>query len=194
MKYRDSGMPSEEMWDSFFSPTKILSKMEVDTEIDMLIDVGCGYGTFILPASNIIKGKVIGIDVDNKMIEICSDKIKNNQIHNIDLLNIDISEEQSIDVLKKYNGRINYISLFNILHCEDPIKLLGRIYKILNDNGKVGIIHWKYEKTPRGPSMDIRPKPEQIKEWATSVGFKVINQIDLPPYHYGIIFKKGDTK
>jgi len=187
-------MPSEEMWDSFFSPTKILSKMEVDTEIDMLIDVGCGYGTFILPASNIIKGKVIGIDVDNKMIEICSDKIKNNQIHNIDLLNIDISEEQSIDVLKKYNGRINYISLFNILHCEDPIKLLGRIYKILNDNGKVGIIHWKYEKTPRGPSMDIRPKPEQIKEWATSVGFKVINQIDLPPYHYGIIFKKGDTK
>ena len=27
MKYRDSGVPSEDMWDSFFTPDEILSKM-----------------------------------------------------------------------------------------------------------------------------------------------------------------------
>lgn len=38
--------------------------------------------------------------------------------------------------------------------------------------------------------MDIRPKPGQIIEWAESVGFKTYKQVELQPYHFGIIFKK----
>ena len=191
MKYRDSGMPSEDMWDSFFSPNEILTKMDVDKNIDILIDIGCGYGTFIIPASKIIKEKVIGVDVDNSMIEICSDKIQKNKITNVELLNIDMSLDSSFDIFKLYKGKINYVSLFNILHCEEPVKLLERVYNILNINGKIGVIHWKYEKTPRGPTMDIRPKPEQIIDWAKNVGFFMIKQIDLPPYHYGLVFNKA---
>ena len=51
---------------------------------------------------------------------------------------------------------------FNILHLEKPEVLLKEAKRILTKNGKVGIIHWNYgSKTPRGPSMDIRPNPEQ---------------------------------
>jgi len=190
MKYRDSGMPSEEMWDSFFSPSEILGKMDVDKEIDTLLDIGSGYGTFLIPASKIVKGRVIGADVDNEMIEICKDKIRNEHIKNVDLLNIDISQENSFEIFKKYNGKIDYVSLFNILHCEEPVKLLEIVYKILNKNGRIGVIHWKYEKTPRGPAMEIRPKPEQIIEWADIAGFIHEKNVELPPYHYGIIFRK----
>jgi len=165
--------------------------MDVDKNIDILIDIGCGYGTFIIPASKIIKEKVIGVDVDNSMIEICSDKIQKNKITNVELLNIDMSLDSSFDIFKLYKGKINYVSLFNILHCEEPVKLLERVYNILNINGKIGVIHWKYEKTPRGPTMDIRPKPEQIIDWAKNVGFFMIKQIDLPPYHYGLVFNKA---
>ena len=28
MKYRESGMPSEQMWDTFFNPIKILNNMD----------------------------------------------------------------------------------------------------------------------------------------------------------------------
>ena len=38
--------------------------------------------------------------------------------------------------------------------------------------------------------MEIRPKPEQIIEWSESVGFKTKKILELPPYHYGIIFTK----
>ena len=190
MKYRDSGMPSEDMWDSFFSPNEILLKMDVDKDIDILIDIGCGYGTFLIPSSKIIKGKVIGVDVDKTMIEVCKDKIQKNNIKNVDLLNIDMSLDNSFDIFNKYEGKVDYVSLFNILHCEEPVKLLERVYSLLNKNGRIGVIHWKYEKTPRGPTMDIRPKPEQIIEWANTVGFKLKKNVDLPPYHYGIIFEK----
>jgi hypothetical protein len=33
------------------------------------------------------------------------------------------------------------------------------------------VIHWRYDAaTPRGPSMEIRPRPEQIGKWADQTG------------------------
>ncbi len=86
---------------------------------------------------------------------------------------------------------VNFVMLFNILHVENPIKLLKEAYRILTIDGKVGIIHWNYDvSTPAGPPMAIRPKPEQIKQWAELVKFRVENQFDLKPYHYGIVLRK----
>jgi hypothetical protein len=41
--------------------------------------------------------------------------------------------------------------------------------------------------------MNIRPKPEQCKQWAEQAGFKMTADgiIDLPPYHYGMALKKN---
>jgi hypothetical protein len=53
-----------------------------------------------------------------------------------------------------------------------------------------GIIHWRYDpSTPRGPSMSIRPRPEQLRAWAESEGFRDLagDVIDLPPHHYGLL-------
>ena len=63
MKYRESGMPSEQMWDTFFNPNEVLNKMGIDKQIRTLIDVGCGYGTFLLPIAERISTKVIGLDM-----------------------------------------------------------------------------------------------------------------------------------
>jgi len=42
---------------------------------------------------------------------------------------------------------------------------LNGAYRILKIGGKAGLIHWNYDSTtPRGPSMDIRPKPIEMKE------------------------------
>lgn len=76
MKYRESGMPIEELWQSFFNPVDILKQMGVDKNIRILIDIGCGYGTFLLPATELVSGNVIGIDVDEKMIQVCGNKIQ----------------------------------------------------------------------------------------------------------------------
>ncbi len=57
---------------------------------------------------------------------------------------------------------VNYAMLFNILHAEKPEGLLKEAYRILIPEGKLGVIHWNYDsKTPQGPLMAIRPRPEQ---------------------------------
>ena len=190
MKYRESGMPDEQMWDTFFNPTQILAQLDINGNINTLMDIGCGYGTFLISAAKLVKNKVIGIDIENEMIETCRRKIEEQNINNIDLLHGDISTEQTIKDLEKYKSEFDYICLFNILHCEKPLDLLKAAYHILNNNGKIGVIHWKYENTPRGPSMEIRPTPEIINGWALKSGFVLEKYVELPPYHYGMVFIK----
>lgn len=191
MKYRESGMPEEQVWNTFFNPQETLHQLGINKNIKVLLDIGCGYGTFLIPAASLVKNKVIGIDIENKMIEICRGKIQEHGTNNIELLHGDITTEQTIKDLNKYSGEIDYICLFNILHCERPLDLLHAAYNILKQNGRIGVIHWKYENTPRGPSMEIRPTPEVIKEWALKVGFVLEKEVDLPPYHYGLVFLKN---
>jgi len=86
---------------------------------------------------------------------------------------------------------VDYVMLFNILHLEDPILLLREAYRILKDDGKIGVIHWNHDpSTPRWPSMAIRPRPEYCINWATKAGFVGAKRFDLKPYHYGIVLLK----
>jgi hypothetical protein len=54
-------------------------------------------------------------------------------------------------------------------------------------------MHWNYDATtPRGPSMDIRPRPEECRDAAIAAGFHLLlpGIINLPPYHYGMVLSK----
>jgi len=55
MKARESGMPEEKIWEQFFNVDNILNELEVNFEIEKLVDLDFGYGTFTLPASKKIK-------------------------------------------------------------------------------------------------------------------------------------------
>lgn len=190
MRYRESGMPNEQLWDTFFNPQLILSHMGIDKSISTLMDIGCGYGTFLIPSAILVSGTVVGIDIDNEMIEVCKKKAQEQDIKNIELICGDISTKNTVKALEKYKGVVDYITLFNILHCERPLELLKNVYDLININGKIGVIHWKYENTPRGPSMEIRPTPEVITNWAAKINLYPEKYIDLPPYHFGLVFKK----
>ena len=84
---------------------------------------------------------------------------------------------------------VDAVLLFNILHCDKPIDLLRHAVNAIYVGGQVFVIHWRYGETPRGPHIDIRPRPEQIIEWAAKTGLKPVGEvIDLPLWHYGIRF------
>ncbi|MFA9559125.1 class I SAM-dependent methyltransferase [Evansella sp. AB-rgal1] len=190
MKFRESGMPTMKVWNSFFYPDEVIKKMGVNQHINTFIDIGCGYGTFLVPASEIIRGKAVGIDIDDKVLNECREAIPKSKKEDIDLIIGDVTEKKTIEELEKYSGTIDYISLFNMVHCEEPLKLLTAAYYLLSDNGILGITHWIQDDTPRGPSMKIRPTPNQIKEWGKVVNFEFIKEVKLPPYHFGIVFEK----
>ena len=187
MKIRESGMPEREIWEKFFVARHILATLGVDQQTTDVVEFGCGYGTFTIPAANIIKGKIYAFDIDPEMIRITHEEAQNQGLNNVQTALRDFMVEGS----GLPDESVDYAVLFNILHLKNPAVLLKEAYRILNKKGKLGIIHWNYDPaTPRGPSMDIRPKPGQCIQWAKECGFALLQQHDLKPYHYGIVARR----
>ena len=175
------------MWSKFFDPEQILQQMDFTPDLFSVVDLGCGFGTFSIPASQMIKGKIHAFDIDPEMIRQLQSKIDKFNLQNIVMHLTDfISEGSGLD-----DNSVDYIMLFNILHHDNPHQILNEAHRILKPNAKAGIIHWRSDiSTPRGPQLEIRPKPEQCKKWAIETGFGISKDLILEPYHFGIIITK----
>jgi SAM-dependent methyltransferase len=190
MRTRESDMPDEETWDRFFDPASILKKLGFTAACGCAVEFGCGYGTFTIPAARIISGTLFAIDIDAEIIAATKKKVESAGLHNVQVSQRDFMAEGT----GLPSASVDYVMLFNILHAEEPMILLEEAYRVLSVGGKVGIVHWNYDpSTPRGPSMSIRPRPEQCAAWAEQTGFQPLPSgiIALPPYHYGIVLKKA---
>jgi len=188
MKVRESGMPDEKLWNDFFDTDLILSELHINSQITDLVEIGSGYGTFTIPTARLLKGKLFAFDIENEMIAGLREKLSNHKIDNV------ILEQR--DILTQTTGlednSVDYVMFFNILHHDSPTAFLDESFRILKQNGKIGIIHWRSDiPTPRGPDLSIRPKPEQILEWIDKTKFQIDKEPFLiKPYHYGLIISK----
>lgn len=193
MKTRQSGMPDEEAWRSFFDPEAILSALKLNESVCDAVDFGCGYGTFALPAARRIRGTLHGFDIEAEMIEECVRRAHAANVRNV-RFNLRDFMAEGTGLAKE---SVDYAMLFNILHAEQPLTLLREAGRVLKPGGRVSVVHWNYDPTtPRGPSMDIRPRPEDCHRWVEEAGFRVEGGIvQLPPYHYGLVGrKKGNAR
>lgn len=189
MKVRESGMPDEKLWASFFDPESTLKRLGLTKTAGNVVDFGCGYGTFTVPAARLVAGQVQAFDIETDMIAQTTEKVEAAGLNNVQC--------QLRDFVAEGTGlreeSVDYAMLFNILHAATPLPLLEESYRVLTPEGRLGIMHWNFDSTtPRGPSMDIRPHPEQCQAWAEQVGFHLLPPgiVDLPPYHYGMVLGK----
>ncbi len=183
-KVRESGMPPETMWSGFFSPLQALEMLGLSSLDRVIVDFGCGYGTFSVPAAQLTGGVIHALDMEADMLSVTQSKASDMTRGKVTSHLLDFMAKP----IALPDGSADYVMLFNILHAENPLHLLNESRRLLNPQGRVGVMHWNHDpETPRGPPMNIRPAPEQVKQWMKMAGFIVSDQIELPPYHYGFI-------
>lgn len=189
MKLRESGMPEEAYWETLLDVPLILDRLSINREFQDVVELGCGYGTFTLPVAQRISGVLTTFDIESEMVERTRQRAAQAGVSNV-LYVVD-------DVFANGFGGAptskDACLLFNILHCEQPVSLLAEAARVVRPAGFVHVIHWRYDPaTPRGPSMNIRPRPEQIVNWAKEAGLVACPEgiLDLPPWHYGIRFQR----
>ncbi|MCG3181829.1 MAG: hypothetical protein BIFFINMI_04264 [Phycisphaerae bacterium] len=189
MKTRESGMPDEGLWESFFQPERTLRLLGLSENCRTAVEFGCGYGTFTIPAARIVSGVVFAIDIEPEMVRATAARATAAGLSNVRVCQRDfVAEGTGLP-----DASVDYAMLLNILHAERPESLLAEARRVLTPGGTLGIMHWNYDpSTPRGPSMDIRSRPEQLRTWAESAGFVTAcdQPIDLPPYHYGWVMRR----
>jgi len=180
-------MPDESTWSEFFDPVDVLQRLGFDARAKTIVEFGCGYGTFTIPAAT-FGGLVVALDIDPEMVSLVSAKTS--------ALGLSHVRPQVRDFVELGTGlpeaTVDYAMLFNILHAQEAPAMLREAWRVLAHGGILAIMHWNFDsKTPRGPSMTIRPKPERLQIMAMDAGFQPASPlIDLPPYHYGFILRK----
>ncbi len=188
MKGRESGMPEEAYWNTFFNSTDVLDQFGFPHRPDATaVEFGSGYGTFTLPIAARTRGAVSALDIEPNLIAQLKKRAHEEGYTNLQALERDFLEAGT----ELGESTQDAAFIFNLLHIETPIELLSEAYRVLAPAGKLYVIHWRTDiETPRGPPLSIRPSPDQCAAWCKAAGFKVVENTPLgpsAPYHYGLI-------
>lgn len=191
MKGRESGMPDEDYWASFFDSDVAIDRLWGSAKVHgNVIEFGCGYGTFTLTAARHTAGLVTALDIEPDMVEVVRQKAELFALPNIqaEVRNF-VANGTGVE-----DGTQVHAMIFNLLHLEQPVALLREAYRTLQDGGVLSVIHWRSDiPTPRGPSLAIRPTPEQCRTWMAEAGFRTIESVDLQsccPFHFGLLARR----
>jgi SAM-dependent methyltransferase len=169
-------MPEEDYWETLVDVNQTLEAFRIEQYYNVA-EIGCGYGTFTLPLAKAITGNLVAYDIDPLMVQRTRQRTSA-------LTNVIVEQRDVFEVGMDQN--VDAVLLFNILHCDEPVKLLRIAASVAPT---VLVTHWQSIATPRGPSLAIRPRPQQIVEWAESCNLFVAEQSNLPPWHFGMVLK-----
>jgi SAM-dependent methyltransferase len=184
MKVRDSGMPPQDYWETLLDVPGILDAFGFGPATGDVAELGCGYGTFTLPLARRITGTMHAIDIEADMVALTRQRAKATGLANVQAELRDVLT----DGFGPPPGSCDAALLFNILHAEDPVAFLKAARNVVRPGGLVAVIHWRSDvATPRGPALEIRPRPEQIALWAATTGLQAERPAFLlPPWHFGL--------
>jgi SAM-dependent methyltransferase len=188
-KVRDSGMPSSAQWEEFFDPAAVLDTLECRDVAGDIVEFGCGYGTFTIPAAARTGATLYALDIDPVMVAATTARVRAAHLGNVAVEERDFVR----DGCGRREASAGYAMVFNILHLEDPVALLVEARRALTPAGAIGVIHWRSDiATPRGPPLDIRPGPAQCRDWARAA--RLVSAPPLlmsgAPWHWGMVLRR----
>jgi ubiquinone/menaquinone biosynthesis C-methylase UbiE len=156
-------------------------------EGDTIADIGCGIGYFTFPASEIVGelGRVFAMDISNDMLEEVDKKIEEYNTSNI----VTIYTEEND--LKIPEAAVSFAFISNVLHeIEDKEKFLNGIYKIIVNEGRIGIVEWQKIESELGPPLEHRLSEDYIQDLLKGIGFRNIRTQKIGEYFYTLTGEK----
>jgi len=154
---------------------------------DIIADIGCGIGYFTIPASKIVgeSGKVFAMDILPEMLQDVGEKIKDNNISNIEII---LTEEND---LKLEDNKITIAFISTVLHeADEKENFLNEIKRIISPNGRIAIVEWQKINSEFGPPIDHRLDKVDLIKILDSLEFSNILTIDIGENFYGLIAEK----
>ena len=187
-----TAMPDADWWRTLWpDPTAVMKALGIRAGMTV-VDLCCGDGYFTSAIARLVgSGRVIGVDLDPGMLE--QAKAACSQALNCEWILGDVR-----DLGDLVRMPVDYVLIANTFHgVPDQTSMARDVRSILKPGGRFAIVNWHSlprEQTtvlgqPRGPRYEMRMSPERVASVVEPAGFELHEVLNLPPYHYGAIFK-----
>lgn len=186
-------MPDRDWWSVLWPrPAQTLKALGIEPRMTVL-DLCCGDGYFTAPLANLVQGKVIALDLDCEMLELAKLEVARQDAIVRQWLCVD-----AMALAEHVAEAVDCVLMANTFHgVLDQIGLARAVHSVLLPQGLFAIVNWypsRREDTPvlgepRGPKAEMRMSPHAVAAAVEPVGFKLAQIVELPPYHYGAVFR-----
>ena len=192
-----TAMPDRDWWQVLWPrPDQIVRALGVRQGMNV-IDLGCGYGYFTVAlARQAGPGLVTAIDIDPEMLEqakaACGTPV--NCLWRLG---------DAMDVARLVPVPADYVLIANTFHgAPDKTAFARAVHEVLRPGGRMAVVNWHpipREQTvvldkPRGPDTALRLSAAQTAAAVEPAGFTLDMLVELPPYHYGVVFNRTDGR
>ena len=192
--FEGTEMPIAGWWEALWpDPAGVLAKVGLKSGMEA-VDLCSGDGWFTLQISKIAK-HVIAIDIDPGLLEVARHRLAENGITNCDFV-----AGNAYELARLWPHPVDFVFMANAFHgVPDQTRLARAAHDALKPAGLFVVVNWHRlprEKTtvlgePRGPRTDLRVSPQQTSDSVEPAGLKLIQLVEIPPYHYGAVFQKS---
>ncbi|MFD1513382.1 class I SAM-dependent methyltransferase [Halomarina rubra] len=194
-RFQNTGQPDWDWWEALWpDPTAVLGELGVDQECSV-VDVCSGDGYFTIPAAELVGDQPLyAVELDEALLERLERNAADEDVESI------VTRQGDARRLSEHLPRpVDLALLMNTFHgIEGAGAFVRELARALNPEGRVAVVNWhdtpRSETTigdvPRGPPTDLRLSPSETRARFTSEGFVHERTVELPPYHYGQVFRR----
>lgn len=195
-RFQNTGQPDWDWWGRLWpTPGETLRNLGVDAG-ESLAEIGSGNGYFALPAARIVDpAPVYALDIDEALLADLSMLADRAEISNVEPIHCDA---RRLD--EHLPDPVDVCLLANAFHgVADPAPFVEAIVGALASDGRFVVVNWadrpREETTvagdPRGPPTELRLSPaETERRIAGASVLRTARRVDLPPYHYALVFER----
>jgi len=183
-------MPTAGWWEALWSnPAGVLTAVGLRSGTDV-IDLCSGDGWFTLQIAKIAR-HVLAIDIDATQLEVARHRLAESGVTNCEFIAGD-----AYDIAAA--GPADFVFMANAFHgVPDRARLARAVGAALKSDGQFAIVNWHKRPRdetpilgePRGPKTELRMSPEETIKSVEAVGLKFTKMVEIPPYHYGVVFQ-----
>lgn len=146
----------------------------------VLVDLGTGIGFFAIPfAKRMPDGLIYGCDVSGASLVYLREAVRREGVTNIVAV-------QSEDVrVPLEDGLADVVVMINLHHhLVSRPGTLAECRRLLRPGGRVAVIDWKPIETEKGPPLEYRIDPAEVRAELEAAGFHAVAEHAIMPQHW----------
>lgn len=198
-RFQNTRQPDWDWWGRLWpTPGETLRELGVKSG-DTLAEIGCGNGYFVLPAARITApASVYALDIDGSLLAELSRIASQQAIENITTIDGDARE-----LSEHLPEPVDVVLMANTFHgIDETTAFVQQAFESLSPRGRFIVINWediprettRIAGASRGPPTELRMSSETTERAVLdAAAFTLEDAIELPPYHYALVFTRQHT-